>query len=140
MYLLTVVRMLQSQHRGSRLNDPQRLRLKEQRRQWHLGEKLVAIWARRPPHWVPIGSLLSTPGSAYKLVCYFTSWSQDRQEPGKFTLESADPFLCSHLIYSFASISDNKVVIKDKNDAMLYQTIKSLKTKSVAWEWGAHRP
>lgn len=105
-----------------------------------MGEKLVAIWARRPPHWVPIGSLLSTPGSAYKLVCYFTSWSQDRQEPGKFTLESADPFLCSHLIYSFASISDNKVVIKDKNDAMLYQTIKSLKTKSVAWEWGAHRP
>uniref|UniRef100_A0A8D0WPX4 Chitinase-3-like protein 1 n=3 Tax=Sus scrofa TaxID=9823 RepID=A0A8D0WPX4_PIG len=69
-------------------------------------------------------------GSAYKLVCYFTSWSQDRQEPGKFTLESADPFLCSHLIYSFASISDNKVVIKDKNDAMLYQTIKSLKTKN----------
>lgn len=60
----------------------------------------------------------------------FKGWSQDRQEPGKFTLESADPFLCSHLIYSFASISDNKVVIKDKNDAMLYQTIKSLKTKN----------
>ncbi|XP_047640998.1 chitinase-3-like protein 2 isoform X1 [Phacochoerus africanus] len=74
--------------------------------------------------------LLLQEGSAYKLVCYFTSWSQDRQEPGKFTLESADPFLCSHLIYSFASISDNKVVIKDKNDAMLYQTIKSLKTKN----------
>eukprot|EP00069_Balaena_mysticetus_P010959 bmy_20993T0 len=69
-------------------------------------------------------------GSAYKLVCYFTNWSRDRQEPGKFTLESTDPFLCSHLIYSFASISNNKVIIKDKNDAMLSQTISSLKTKN----------
>ena len=81
----------------------------------------------------------SHPGSAYKLVCYFTNWSQDRQEPGKFTLESTDPFLCSHLIYSFASISNNKVIIKDKNEAKLYQTINSLKTKSVGEEWGAPR-
>ncbi|XP_059741023.1 chitinase-3-like protein 2 isoform X2 [Bos taurus] len=69
-------------------------------------------------------------GCAYKLVCYFTNWSQDRQEPGKFTLENTDPFLCSHLIYSFASISNNKVIIKDKNEAKLYQTINSLKTKN----------
>ncbi|XP_042108213.1 chitinase-3-like protein 2 isoform X2 [Ovis aries] len=74
--------------------------------------------------------LLLQEGSAYKLVCYFTNWSQDRQEPGKFTLESTDPFLCSHLIYSFASISNNKVIIKDKNEAKLYQTINSLKTKN----------
>jgi GH18 family chitinase len=68
-------------------------------------------------------------------VCYFTNWSQDRQEPGKFTPENIDPFLCSHLIYSFASISNNKVIINDKNEAMLYQTINSLKTKSVGGEW-----
>ncbi|KAJ1063619.1 hypothetical protein K5549_000116 [Capra hircus] len=74
--------------------------------------------------------LLLQEGSAYKLVCYFTNWSQDRQEPGKFTLESTDPFLCSHLIYSFASISNNKVIIKDKNEAKLYQAINSLKTKN----------
>ncbi|XP_010829152.1 PREDICTED: chitinase-3-like protein 2 [Bison bison bison] len=74
--------------------------------------------------------LLLQEGCAYKLVCYFTNWSQDRQEPGKFTLESTDPFLCSHLIYSFASISNNKVIIKDKNEAKLYQTINSLKTKN----------
>uniref|UniRef100_G1QUJ7 Chitinase 3 like 2 n=2 Tax=Nomascus leucogenys TaxID=61853 RepID=G1QUJ7_NOMLE len=69
-------------------------------------------------------------GSAYKLVCYFTNWSQDRQEPGKFTPENIDPFLCSHLIYSFASIENNKVIIKDKSEVMLYQTINSLKTKN----------
>ncbi|KAF5911004.1 hypothetical protein HPG69_000969 [Diceros bicornis minor] len=74
--------------------------------------------------------LLLQGGYAYKLVCYFTNWSQNRQEPGKFTPENIDPFLCSHLIYSFASISKNKVIMKDKNDAMLYQTINSLKMKN----------
>ncbi|KAL4828994.1 hypothetical protein H8958_019503 [Nasalis larvatus] len=74
--------------------------------------------------------LLLQGGSAYKLVCYFTNWSQDRQEPGKFTPENVDPFLCSHLIYSFASIENNKVIIKDKSEVMLYQTINSLKTKN----------
>ncbi|PNI27410.1 CHI3L2 isoform 1 [Pan troglodytes] len=74
--------------------------------------------------------LLLQGGSAYKLVCYFTNWSQDRQEPGKFTPENIDPFLCSHLIYSFASIENNKVIIKDKSEVMLYQTINSLKTKN----------
>ncbi|XP_008067122.1 chitinase-3-like protein 2 isoform X3 [Carlito syrichta] len=69
-------------------------------------------------------------GSAYKLVCYFTNWSQNRQEPGRFTPENIDPFLCSHFIYSFASINNNKVVIKDKKEVMLYQTINSLKTKN----------
>ncbi|XP_008570097.1 PREDICTED: chitinase-3-like protein 2 [Galeopterus variegatus] len=74
--------------------------------------------------------LLLQGGCAYKLVCYFTNWSQERHEPGKFTPENIDPFLCSHLIYSFASISNNRVVIKDKNDMMLYQTINNLKTKN----------
>ncbi|XP_006149643.1 chitinase-3-like protein 2 [Tupaia chinensis] len=74
--------------------------------------------------------LLLQGGSAYKLVCYFTNWSQDRQDPGKFTPKNIDPFLCSHLIYSFASITNNKVIINDKNDAALYQTINELKTKN----------
>lgn len=74
--------------------------------------------------------LILQRGSAYKLVCYFTNWSQDRQAPGKFTPEDIDPFLCSHLIYSFAKINNNKLVIKDKNEAILYQTINSLKAKN----------
>ncbi|XP_051712125.1 chitinase-3-like protein 2 isoform X2 [Oryctolagus cuniculus] len=74
--------------------------------------------------------LLLQGGSAYKLVCYFTSWSQDRQEPGRFTPENIDPFLCSHLIYSFASISNNKIIIKDKNPTVLHQAISDLKAKN----------
>ncbi|XP_004699248.1 chitinase-3-like protein 2 [Echinops telfairi] len=74
--------------------------------------------------------LLLQGGSAYKLVCYFTNWSQYRQGPGKFTPENIDPFLCSHLIYSFADISNNKITIKDKNEAVLYQTINRIKTQN----------
>ncbi|XP_048205920.1 chitinase-3-like protein 2 [Perognathus longimembris pacificus] len=74
--------------------------------------------------------MLLQGGSAYKLVCYFTNWSQERQEPGKFTPEDIDPFLCSHLIYAFAGISNNKVNINDKNAALLYQTINNLKAKN----------
>ncbi|XP_042535116.1 chitinase-3-like protein 2 isoform X2 [Dipodomys spectabilis] len=74
--------------------------------------------------------MLLQGGSAYKLVCYFTNWSHERQEPGKFTYEDIDPFLCSHLIYAFAGISNHKVIVNDKNAAMLYQTINNLKTKN----------
>ncbi|XP_004581987.2 chitinase-3-like protein 2 isoform X1 [Ochotona princeps] len=83
-----------------------------------------ALWAGL------VVSLLLQGASAYKLVCYFTSWSQYRQEPGKFTAESIDPFLCSHLIYAFANISNNKITIDDKNATALYQAISSLKTKN----------
>ncbi|XP_057593728.1 chitinase-3-like protein 2 isoform X2 [Hippopotamus amphibius kiboko] len=97
-------------------------------------ETETQVWLNRFPSHLPLTGLvvllLLQEGSAYKLVCYFNSWSRERQEPGKFTLESIDPFLCSHLIYSFASISNNKIIIKDKNDAMLYQAINSLKTKN----------
>lgn len=100
-----------------------------------LGEKLVVFWTPRQQHLCFFGFLHSTSASAYKLVCYFTSWSQYRQEPGKFTAESIDPFLCSHLIYAFANISNNKLTIDDKDATALYQAIGSLKTKSVGWGW-----
>ncbi|XP_004380470.1 chitinase-3-like protein 2 isoform X1 [Trichechus manatus latirostris] len=74
--------------------------------------------------------LLLQGGSAYKLVCYFTRWSQDQQEPGKFTPKNIYPFLCSYLIYSFTGISNNKITIKGKKSAMLYQTINSIKTEN----------
>ncbi|XP_008067120.1 chitinase-3-like protein 2 isoform X1 [Carlito syrichta] len=98
----------------------------------HLGQK-NHVWPNRFCFLFLTGLvalLLLQEGSAYKLVCYFTNWSQNRQEPGRFTPENIDPFLCSHFIYSFASINNNKVVIKDKKEVMLYQTINSLKTKN----------
>nr|XP_004659053.2 chitinase-3-like protein 2 [Jaculus jaculus] len=71
--------------------------------------------------------LLLHRGSAYKLVCYFTSWSAERQEPGTFTLEKLNPFLCSHLIYAFGTIKSNRIGIDDGNAAALDHAISTHK-------------
>ncbi|XP_053338997.1 acidic mammalian chitinase-like isoform X1 [Clarias gariepinus] len=66
-------------------------------------------------------------GSAYQLICYFTSWSQYRPDPVKYVPSDIDPFLCTHLIYAFASINSNQLVTYVQNDEILYKSINSLK-------------
>ncbi|XP_052493991.1 acidic mammalian chitinase-like [Budorcas taxicolor] len=67
-------------------------------------------------------------GSAYKLVCYFTNWSQYRPEPAKFFPKDVDPCLCTHLIYAFATINDNKIAPYEWNDIdVLYPEFQALK-------------
>merc|ERR1719412_621090 len=40
---------------------------------------------------------LQSPNSdGYKVVCYYTNWSQYRPKKGKFLPEDIDPFLCTH--------------------------------------------
>nr|XP_006130492.1 acidic mammalian chitinase-like isoform X1 [Pelodiscus sinensis] len=70
------------------------------------------------------------PRSAYKRVCYFTNWSQYRAEPAKFTPENVDPFLCTHLIYAFAGLENNKITKVEWNDETLYQQFNDLKQKN----------
>ncbi|CAO2636962.1 Chitinase-3-like protein 1, partial [Lemmus lemmus] len=48
-------------------------------------------------------------GSAYKLVCYYTNWSQYREGDGSCFPDAIDHFLCTHIIYSFANISNNEI-------------------------------
>jgi GH18 family chitinase len=43
----------------------------------------------------------------YKIVCYYTNWAQYRPKPGTYLPEDIDPHLCTHIIFSFAKISDN---------------------------------
>lgn len=38
-----------------------------------------------------------------KVVCYLTSWSKGRKSPYNFTPDKMDPFICTHIIYAFAS-------------------------------------
>ncbi|MXQ79592.1 hypothetical protein E5288_WYG007031 [Bos mutus] len=67
-------------------------------------------------------------GSAYKLVCYFTNWSQYRPEPAKFFPKDVDPCLCTHLIYAFATMNDNKIAPYEWNDIdVLYPGFQALK-------------
>ncbi|KAF5903453.1 acidic mammalian chitinase-like, partial [Clarias magur] len=66
-------------------------------------------------------------GSAYELICYFTNWSQYRPDPVKYLPSNIDPFLCTHLIYAFASINSNQLVTHEWNDETLYKSFNSLK-------------
>ncbi|XP_063610181.1 chitinase-3-like protein 1 [Penaeus indicus] len=45
--------------------------------------------------------------SAEKVVCYFGSWSVWRPGDGKFDVEDIDPFLCTHVIFGFAGLSNH---------------------------------
>ena len=44
------------------------------------------------------------------MVCYYGSWAVYRPEKGKFPVENIDPYLCTHLIYTFTGLGfDNKI-------------------------------
>ncbi|XP_048212919.1 chitotriosidase-1 [Perognathus longimembris pacificus] len=67
-------------------------------------------------------------GSAAKLVCYFTNWSQYREGAARFMPSNVAPDLCTHLIYAFAGISDqHQISSMEWNDLSLYQELNSLK-------------
>ncbi|KAM8976400.1 acidic mammalian chitinase-like [Pelodytes ibericus] len=81
--------------------------------------------------WVGLFLLLHIQlGSAYKLVCYFTNWSQYRPEPAKYMPGNIDPQLCTHLMYAFATMSEHKIAPYEWNDDVLYKQYNALKTQN----------
>ncbi|OWF47140.1 Acidic mammalian chitinase [Mizuhopecten yessoensis] len=68
--------------------------------------------------------------AGYRRVCYHTNWSQYRPGLGKFKVSNIDASLCTHLIYSFAQITDNQLAIYEWNDEQLYQEFNALKLKN----------
>ncbi|XP_016285570.1 chitinase-3-like protein 1 isoform X1 [Monodelphis domestica] len=67
---------------------------------------------------------------AYKLVCYYTSWSQYRDGDAKCLPDNIDANLCTHVIYSFANISNNQIDTWEWNDVTLYETLNELKQRN----------
>jgi GH18 family chitinase len=41
-------------------------------------------------------------------VCYITNWSRYRSGEAKFEIEFVDPFMCSHIIYAYATVDERK--------------------------------
>lgn len=65
------------------------------------------------------------------MLCHITSWSFYRQKDGKFAPENLDTSLCSHVIYSFASLNAATLTIKEFDpwadiDNALYKRVTSL--------------
>lgn len=52
----------------------------------------------------------------YKIVCYYTNWSQYRLKIGKFTPEDIIPDLCTHIIFAFGWLKKGKLSSFESND------------------------
>lgn len=74
--------------------------------------------------------------SDYKLVCYYTNWSQYRPKIGKYLPEDIDPFLCTHIIFAFGWLKNGKLASFEENDQTgggkvgLYDRVTGLKGKN----------
>ena len=78
----------------------------------------------------------SSRNGGYKLVCYYTNWSQYRPTIGKFLPEYIDPFMCTHLIFAFGWLKNGKLSTFEENDDTvggkvgLYDRVVGLKAKN----------
>ncbi|KAM5160753.1 oviduct-specific glycoprotein [Callospermophilus lateralis] len=78
-----------------------------------------------------MGKLWLWVGAAYKLVCYFTNWAPGRPESASIFPHDLDPFLCTHLIFAFASMSNNQIVPETPQDEkILYPQFNKLKERN----------
>ncbi|KAH0500542.1 Acidic mammalian chitinase [Microtus ochrogaster] len=63
-------------------------------------------------------------------MCYYNNVAQDRPGLGSFSVGDIDPCLCSHLIYAFAKIQNNRITQGRNSDLTDYQTLRTLKNRS----------
>jgi GH18 family chitinase len=48
----------------------------------------------------------------FKVVCYFTNWAWYRQGIGKYLPETIDERLCTHIVYGFAVLDYENLIVK----------------------------
>ncbi|XP_076366400.1 putative chitinase 10 [Tachypleus tridentatus] len=78
----------------------------------------------------------SSSGKSNKVVCYYTNWSQYRQNIGKYYPEDIDPFMCNYIIFAFGWMKKNKLSAHDASDESndekkgLYERVTELKKKN----------
>lgn len=59
----------------------------------------------------------------YKIVCYYTNWSQYRPSPGNFSVGNIDTSLCTHISYAFAVITNLQLSSSEYNDVAMYKQL-----------------
>lgn len=72
----------------------------------------------------------------FKVVCYFTNWAWYRPGVGKFVPEDIDPELCTHIVYGFAVLNRDTLVIQPHDswadiDNRFYERVLEFKRKGV---------
>ncbi|XP_014680288.1 PREDICTED: chitotriosidase-1-like, partial [Priapulus caudatus] len=66
--------------------------------------------------------VLANHVGTYRVVCYFTNWSQYRPSPATFQPENIDPSLCTHIVFAFAVLNKRLQLIPHEwNDPDLYK-------------------
>ncbi|CAI9718397.1 flavin-containing monooxygenase 5-like isoform X1 [Octopus vulgaris] len=61
-------------------------------------------------------SLYLAESTNYRRWCYFTNWSQYRDQPAKFKPPNIDTHLCTHISYAFATLKNGLVTNFEKDD------------------------
>nr|XP_027218101.1 probable chitinase 10 isoform X3 [Penaeus vannamei] len=72
----------------------------------------------------------------YKVVCYFTNWAWYRPGEGKYTPDDIDASLCTHIVYGFAVLNGNNLLIKPHDtwadfDNKFYERVTALRAQGV---------
>ncbi|XP_021358847.1 probable chitinase 10 [Mizuhopecten yessoensis] len=74
--------------------------------------------------------LFESVSSGYQRVCYYASWSKYRGGEGRFTPENIDPYLCTHIIYAFASVDGSNIGLQDLTEEETLARVVGLKEVS----------
>ncbi|XP_050304967.1 probable chitinase 10 isoform X2 [Anthonomus grandis grandis] len=74
--------------------------------------------------------------SEFKVVCYFTNWAWYRQGRGKYLPSDIDPNLCTHIVYGFAVLDGDSLIIKPHDtwadfDNKFYEKVTAFKAKGI---------
>ncbi|XP_028613222.1 acidic mammalian chitinase-like [Grammomys surdaster] len=70
-------------------------------------------------------------GSSYQLMCYYNNVAKARPGMGRFSPADIDPCLCTHLIYAFAGMKNNRIIPQRVDFLTDYQTLNTLKNRNI---------